>query len=313
MNGERPRTEEAFPALLLITHVSVARGRVAAPLLGAIAVLPVLHFVHALLRGPISDIGPYAAALPISAMAGVLSAYIAKRRVRTMTIERRRDGVILEVAEVRLRFPLRLLGEQQTYHRQRIASHWLYLQAVGQDGTSVVFLERRGSLSTRETGWLASGIDRTLPHTEIDLNAPAGMSIVELRAAIEKANASLHEAAGPEASDPAPAPARKFVPPVPRSIEQGTSLCAGTMDGRSYEVFASSDMGKLWLVERDPPLAVDASKPLDLTIDPEYAASAASIRVDERGLSVTVHAEHKRGGTLKDFSWFVPRGRGLSG
>ncbi|MBK6696047.1 MAG: hypothetical protein IPG50_28130 [Myxococcales bacterium] len=107
MNGERPRTEEAFPAQLLITHVSVARGRVAAPLLGAIAVLPILHFVVALLRGPISDIGPYAAALPISAMTGVLSATIAKRRVRIMTIERRRDEVILEIAgtEVRLRFP----------------------------------------------------------------------------------------------------------------------------------------------------------------------------------------------------------------
>ncbi len=105
MNGERPRTEEAFPAQLLITHVSVARGRVAAPLLGAIAVLPILHFVVALLRGPISDIGPYAAALPISAMTGVLSATIAKRRVRIMTIERRRDEVILEIAgtEVRLR------------------------------------------------------------------------------------------------------------------------------------------------------------------------------------------------------------------
>lgn len=310
-----PPTEQQDSELVLITSVSVAEGRIAVPFFAMLAFVPVMFLAGAFLQGSLSRAGPYAAALPFSAVSLALSAFIRKRRVRTLTIERRGDEAVLDVerTRIRLRFPLRLLGEQQTYSGRRVNTHWLYLQAVGQDGASVIFVEQRSERSGRESGWLSDGVDRTLPHAEIDLDAPAVSTIVELRAAIEKTNASLRKAAGLPASDPAPAPPRVFVPPGPRPVEQGMSLCVGTMDGRSYEVLASSDMEKLWLVERELPLPGGPPKRLDLTIDSQYGADAADIRVDERGLSVTVYAQHKRGGTLEEFSWFVPRGRGLGG
>lgn len=293
---------------MLVTQVSTARGREVEWGLIGVGTFPALMFLGALLRGPVSDIGFYAAALPVTALALVLARVVRNRSVRMMTIERRgREAKLaIEGTGIDLRFPLRLHGAQQTYTGGRFSSpHWLYLQAVGQDGTSVVFSERRSSNAEREAEWPSDGVDRTLPLTEIHLDG--WKSIVEIRAAIEKTNASFvtntHEADLARAAD-----TPVFVPPrLHPPLDEGSSLASCSVDGRTYELFDFGQDRPLWLVERDPARHAEALWSLDLRIDREHRPLGAEVTVHERGLAVSVDATHWKGGTRQVFSWIVSR------
>lgn len=185
----RGRVDEAGLDLAFMTVVSSARGRDLAAWLAVGTFVPIFVLVGALWRGPLSTSGPFFLAIPLSLACAGLGAVVRRRRMRLLTIERRGREVRLVVQRgVDLAFPVRLRGEQHTYTEGRLESHALYLQVIGSDGRSVVFVEHRSRAQGREPGWLSDGLDRSMPHEDFDVGATGGGSITEIRAALEKSN-----------------------------------------------------------------------------------------------------------------------------